>query len=734
MESKDAFEGISELEDLRSEDSTNINRATDTDDSDDAQDEFQRAADQSSEDDDVFEVDDNPSDVDSDPNEGPQRMNLDETVSTKDDLTTRLVKRRRKRRPNQEAGPMPVSAGTLYVRGVSDRIEQKTSQANHRLLHFGASSNDLAAIEAAKRKWLYDAKLPSRISDANGFRGMHTSFFITEEACATDARSQRKWWFDSGGLDVFRDAQAFTDIDGNSALAFMPETQETQAEALPFRMGPFGTQTHFELRAGHHCSIRNAWQPRPPGSRDATQLPKDYKRGFVLNLGAKVNCLDWAPNQNGPNQYLAASVLTEQQPSIVSFEAPEAPAFTPQPPRKSNIQVWKFRKSTEGYVDTDSTPELGLVLCTNWGDVRVLKWCPMPYASNKQTDGHLGLLAGVWSDGAIRVLSISLSQDHSRPRFIHIKQAPFESKPPGTICTCVSWISSTRIAAGCANGCIAVWDVAHAVHPTSSNPRPIIYSSVSSTYILSILTCYPSHPNLIVTASMAGIISMTDLSRSGQSLVSQVNTVSGTRIRMGHPLLVWNDFGQIAIHADDTSTIKGSTLRRFFAKLVLAKAKSNATSIASSPCHPFILVGCANGEVFSTNPLNKVTDSGRSETWQQAWFAHEWRRPETQAGVGNTASTIAISLQATTSAGTDRAVIGSNGISRFIEGLKAEFVPLAGDGHNQNHNRHYGTAFTTVYEENSAITAVAWNPNLHVGGWAAAGMGDGLLRVEDIAI
>jgi transcription factor C subunit 6 len=203
---------------------------------------------------------------------------------------------------------------------------------------------------------------------------------------------------------------------------------------------------------------------------------------------------------------------------------------------------------------------------------------------------------------------------------------------------------------------------------------------------------------------------------------------------MGHPLLVWNDFGQIAIHADDTSTIKGSTLRRFFAKLVLAKAKSNATSIASSPCHPFILVGCANGEVFSTNPLNKVTDSGRSETWQQAWFAHEWRRPETQAGVGNTASTIAISLQATTSAGTDRAVIGSNGISRFIEGLKAEFVPLAGDGHNQNHNRHYGTAFTTVYEENSAITAVAWNPNLHVGGWAAAGMGDGLLRVEDIAI
>ena len=731
MKSKDAFEGISELEDLRSEDSTNINRATDTDDSDDAQDEFQRAADQSSEDYDVFEVDDNPSDADTDPNEEPLRLDLDETVSIEYDLNTRPIKRRRKRRPSQAAGLTSVGAVTVYVRGVSDRIEQKASQANHRLLHFGASSDDLAAIEAAKRKWWYDAKLPSRISDANDFGGMHTSFFITAEACAADARSQRKWWFDGGGMDIFRDAQAFTEIDGNTALAFMPETQ---AEALPFRMGPFGAQTHFELGVGHHCSLLTAWQPSPLENRETIQFPKDYKRGFVLNLGAKVNCLDWAPNQSGPIQYLAASVLTEQQSSIVSFEAPEASAFTPQPRRKSNIQVWRFRKSTEGYIDSNSTPEPSLVLCTDWGDVKALKWCPMPYAGNKQTDGHLGLLAGIWSDGAIRILSIDLSHDHSQPPFIHIKQAAFESKPPGTVCTCVSWISSTRIAAGCANGCIAVWDVAHAVHPTSTNPRPIIYSSVSSTYILSILTCYPSHPNILVTTSMAGIVSMTDLSRSGQSLVSQANTVGGSRIRMGHPLLVWNEFGQIAIHADDTSTIKGSTLRRFFAKLVLAKAKSNATSIASSPCHPFILVGCANGEVFSTNPLNKVTDSGRSETWQQVWFAHEWRRPDTQAGVGNTASTTTMSTEATSSAGTNRAAIGSNGISRFMEGLKAEFIPLAGAGHNQKHNRHYGTAFTTIYEENSAITAVAWNPNLHVGGWAAAGMGDGLVRVEDIAI
>jgi transcription factor C subunit 6 len=181
---------------------------------------------------------------------------------------------------------------------------------------------------------------------------------------------------------------------------------------------------------------------------------------------------------------------------------------------------------------------------------------------------------------------------------------------------------------------------------------------------------------------------------------------------MGLPLLIWHDFGQIAIYAEDNSAIKGSTIRHFFSSITLARAKSHGTSIASSPCHPFILVGCADGDVFATNPLSRVVDGGKTEPWQQTWFAHEWRRPETQELTNE-----------------------RNGISRFVEGLKAQSVPLTGDGRSsQKHNRHQGTAFTTVYEEESAVTAVAWNPNSHVGGWAAAGMGDWLVRVEDISI
>jgi transcription factor C subunit 6 len=40
----------------------------------------------------------------------------------------------------------------------------------------------------------------------------------------------------------------------------------------------------------------------------------------------------------------------------------------------------------------------------------------------------------------------------------------------------------------------------------------------------------------------------------------------------------------------------------------------------------------------------------------------------------------------------------------------------------------------TVFEEKSAVTALAWNPNLKYGMWAVAGLGSGLLRVEDVGV
>ena len=59
----------------------------------------------------------------------------------------------------------------------------------------------------------------------------------------------------------------------------------------------------------------------------------------------------------------------------------------------------------------------------------------------------------------------------------------------------------------------------------------------------------------------------------------------------------------------------------------------------------------------------------------------------------------------------------------------------AGDEADSEEEPNLGALnFLTIYEEEQAITCLAWCPAVECGGWAAAGMGSGLLRVEDIAI
>ena len=718
---------------MRSDDDSGKKTTVVLSDSDvESQDRFQEPVEQSSDEDDSSDDPDPTSEAGADEQAEGDDMDLEELIPVSDgveQLPAQYQKQRRKWAPRTRK---PQDASTKYTRGVPDRIEQKLSVLQHKLYHLGASESDHQAVDAARRRWTYEPTLPSRVEDAKGFGGMHASFFVDDQAWSNLAEQQRHWWTKCNGEHTFSSAQVTEVISEASALEYMPERQ---MGVFSFLMGPYQDPLQLKLNIGAWVPLSDAWNDSTLNNEPLAA--SNYKHGFVVNLGAKVNCVDWAPHKHGINQFLAVSNLPERKSSHPKFKVPKAPAFTPRPPHKSNVQLWKFEKNQNGHVNTSIAPQLEIVLCTDWGDVKALKWCPMAHVDTTPARcSHIGLLAAIGSDGALRVLSVDRATKANNTEYLHVKRAPFESKPPDTLCTCLTWISSTRIAAGCANGCIAVWDIPQAIESDSSNTRPVIYSAIATTYILSVETCYPSRPNVLLAASMAGIVTMTNLSRSGQSLVSQGSTVPGVRTRMILPLLVWHDFSQTAVHAEDNGSIKGSTLRRFFANISLARAKSSATSIASSPCHPFLLIGCADGEVFATNPLSRIVDAGRSETWQQAWFTHEWRHPQAQTSTEEQlVSTEEMLTNRGTSTDADDPATESNGMSRFVEGMKAEFVALAGDrSGGDKQNRHKGTTFTTVFEEKSAVTAVAWNPNLHVGGWAAAGMGDGLLRVEDISI
>lgn len=71
---------------------------------------------------------------------------------------------------------------------------------------------------------------------------------------------------------------------------------------------------------------------------------------------------------------------------------------------------------------------------------------------------------------------------------------------------------------------------------------------------------------------------------------------------------------------------------------------------------------------------------------------------------------------------------------RILEGYKASQPGIQHSVTSKKQKNPEVGKGLTIYEEPSAITALGWNPNVKFGTWAVAGMGDGLLRVEDVGI
>ena len=111
--------------------------------------------------------------------------------------------------------------------------------------------------------------------------------------------------------------------------------------------------------------------------------------------------------------------------------------------------------------------------------------------------------------------------------------------------------------------------------------------------------------------------------------------------------------------------------------------------------------------MLANNPTRKLIHS-KARQYQQTLFTHEWA-PGKEAG--------------------------SSGVSRFLDGYRIEKVGLlrnlTGTGEKKMVNGHL---VVTIYEEGTHITSLAWNPNQHCAGWASAGTGCGLVRVEDVAM
>ena len=154
--------------------------------------------------------------------------------------------------------------------------------------------------------------------------------------------------------------------------------------------------------------------------------------------------------------------------------------------------------------------------------------------------------------------------------------------------------------------------------------------------------------------------------------------------------------------------------------------------------HPGVLVGGANGTVFATNPVGRVVNT-KVVPWQQNWFVHEWRPPVEKMVITPPGQDVEVQNQEVEEVSGPSASkvphsVLSESMVRVTEGYRATQPGIQYSTMSKKKPENENSTLITIFEEQSSISTLAWNPNLKCGTWAVAGMNSGLLRVEDIGV
>ncbi|KAL5050087.1 hypothetical protein BDW71DRAFT_174724 [Aspergillus fruticulosus] len=616
----------------------------------------------------------------------------------------------KKRRPD---GAIVLTGDETHSRGAWNPLEH-AGKSIHLQVTFGLDERDLLAVLYTRDRWSrgIDSTFPTRVSldEAERLRDYKygSTFGVEPDDYEKERTSGWDWYYSDGPGERFRKRQRVEPITELEARqTFLPTPKQGKHTVL---MGPAGNQMEFNLNQYEVFNFGDAWGKLESRNQKEVSMKKK-RQGWILNIGQRIQCLAWVPNQSGRNQFLSvvAPISNEQKQTYPDpLKDYAAAAFRSSAPYPCALQLWAFRASEDGgltkTIDMSVEPRLRLILGTKWGDLRRMAWCPISREPRDEDDQggirNLGLLAGIWGDGYVRVIDVKLKNDATKTEFYRIDNPIFETRPPSTVCTCVAWMSSSDIVVGCANGFVGVWSIAPPSNEPQTDTLPYFYHPIHTTYVLNVSPGYPTHAHLVATTSMDGNTRLTSI------VDHEKDMVETTRMRVGSPHLTYSPWLHSFVSSDENDFVRLLTLRRFFTTLAVARMPSTVSALATcSPWHPSALVGCTGGTVISTNPLRRLLHS-KERQWQQAWFSHTWVRGEDSS---------------------------SPGTSRFYDGFRAESISLlrnmTGDRKMVN-----GTMVVTIYEEETHVTALSWNPNQSCAGWAAAGLGCGLLRIEDLAM
>lgn len=312
-------------------------------------------------------------------------------------------------------------------------------------VNFGGDERDHLGAAYMRDRWQrgYDSTFPSRhsLNQAESFAdyGFGTTFGADPEDVRRERTQGWDWYYDADVGQRFRKRQRLEKIGEDDARRiYMPASKGKHTVLV----GPADEQKVVELGKDEVFNFGGAWgerKPGPKGTKAAKGEPgptgnsrstgsSKLREGWIINFGQKVQAMGWAPNQPGLTQYLAvvAPITKEQKAHYPDpLEGKVSPAFRPSAPYPNAVQIWSFKakkdESLTKTLDMNSRPRLRLALCTEWGELRRFSWCPMPRDAREEDDEdvlkNIGLLAGVWTDGAVRVIDVKIPRSGDDTEF-----------------------------------------------------------------------------------------------------------------------------------------------------------------------------------------------------------------------------------------------------------------------------------------------------------------------------
>ncbi|KAJ9602008.1 hypothetical protein H2200_013567 [Cladophialophora chaetospira] len=532
-------------------------------------------------------------------------------------------------------------------------------------------------------------------------------------------------------------------------------------------LGPSGKQQKYEIDHLSALDFGQAWQMEIQDATDENstigeaQIEERYHEGCLLNLGENVQCLAWAPCL-GSVQYLAIAVrCTSGLRQMVPPTTNDRPAFHPSPHYPSSIQVWAFQTkhiAFDGHraLNMQQEPKLLIVLATEWGNIRHLKWCPSSrLGANEDVprsdDSTIGFLGVVSSDGHARVVAVPRASkaDNSEMVAYRVERAAFDVAPPhDTLFTTLTFASPTDLLLGTANGFIYVYDVSERMSE-GNTPKSYMHHQVHHTYIISLCSASAPHSTLVPSTSASGELVLTDLKSPEQ------DRVVVSRSCFPNPDLIYMPFtrsffavldrsGNSQVERNAATLLACHHVRQFPSLLKVAKLPrwtGAATALAGSRWHPCILVGNAKGQVLATNYLRKILPYPRTENkkaggaYLQKICEYDWQ-PLTKEDVGKGVSTQADETAEKEDLDIYHGRDARPGMSRFHEGFQPEKIDVGNflpAGRKVKKGKTEELNGEAIFEEEQAVTVIDWNPNAECAGLVAIGWGSGIVKVQDLA-